>query len=203
MFIRITRFAKQAFILFCVYFFFFCVANSIYSSLNAPAPVLAIQKIEPSSSASTKPQAELNLSATAIPASPSASAAPSNCFQGPTCGCDEHGKTCFDSKLGENLVCSHGVVMTTAEQHLYDSMIYRNVCRPRGMPALKICKTGESCPSQNLKEGQACLDKGWISLCHCGKIVDFSTPEIRMKLEDDEACDKLYPNPNESCTIFL
>jgi hypothetical protein len=130
--------------------------------------------------------------------------AATECFKDYFCECKEHENTCYDIKLKQTFVCSYGVVLTLNEKHLYDHMIYRNACRPRGMPPLKSCKVGESCKSQNLNEGQACLaEKEKISLCHCGTVVDFSTPEIRMTMEDGEGCEELFPCLSHQEVIFL
>lgn len=189
---------------FCVFFFFFCMVNLAISNppMAQPAvptgvttvvpsvsssealalvPDLMVQRIRPTSSASSS-------SSPPIPDPPV-----TTCFNGKTCACEEHGKICFDVKLRQNFLCSYGIVLTTSEKHIYDSVMYRNVCRPRDWPALKACKIGESCTHLSLAEGQACMaEKETISLCHCGVIIDFSTPELRMEAPTLD-CEPLFP----------
>jgi len=199
---------------FCVFFFFFCMVSLAISNPPMGQPVVptGVTTIIPNVSSSEARLLVPDLMVQGIKPAPSASSsAPqpipdspvTTCFKGKTCACEEHGKICFDIKLRQNFLCSYGIVLTTSEKHLYDSVMYRNVCRPQDWPALKACKIGESCTRLRLTEGQACMaERETISACHCGTIIDFSTPELRMEAPGLD-CEQIYPCADKPEVIDL
>lgn len=211
---KLTSRLWESFQKFCVLFFGYCVVSLAVSNppltpLVAPTGV-TIMTPDISSSEAMALVPELIIPGIKPGSSASSASPPPNpdppvttCFKGKTCDCEEHGKTCFDVRLRQNFLCSYGIVLTKSEQHLYDRKMYRNACRPRDWPALKACKIGESCSRLRLGEGQACMaEQDTISACHCGTIIDFSTPELRMETPGMD-CEPLYPCADKPKVIEL
>ncbi|MFA6099553.1 MAG: hypothetical protein WC750_01585 [Patescibacteria group bacterium] len=211
---RLTSQLWESFQKFCVLFFGCCVISIAINDHPETPPFepIGITTVIPGVSSSEARALVPDLMVQGIKPAPSVnSSSPppipdppvTTCFNGKICDCEEHGKTCFDVKLRQNFLCSYGLVLTMSEQHLYNSVMYRNACRPRDWPALKACKIGESCTRLRLTEGQACIaEHETISTCHCGVIIDFSTPELRMEAPGLD-CEQIYPCADKPEVIEL
>jgi len=110
------------------------------------------------------------------------------CFDVTTCDCALDQQTCHDAKRDLDYVCSKGLVFLKEEHLLWGKKlfhdVYRDDCRPPTQPQLKLCTIGLSCAYQSLKEQEICFGGAddRLSICLCGVVFDFSTPQLRIAL---------------------
>lgn len=134
----------------------------------------------------------------------------SDCSDGGVCHCWENGTPCFmviDSKyqhIVKSFVCSHGIWVTSEEYDDFGDALYRNACRPPGEPLLKPCRLGEICESQGIKEGERCMaEHEQLSICHCGIVLNFSTPHLRKDADQIQCLVERTCDPPPSGSIPL
>jgi hypothetical protein len=100
--------------------------------------------------------------------------------------------------------CMHGLWLTREEYDSYGDMLYRNACRPEDRPVLKLCRFGEICATQGIKDGDLCMaEHEQLSICHCGMVFNFSAPDLRkdtlqIRCLEERTCD---PPPSEPISL--
>lgn len=177
------------------------VASQSASSQPLPTVSVFVYEIPMPIPSSKKPIPTLKLRDITIRGIPDPDV--TKCFYGTTCECAEENQVCHDAKLNLDFICSKGLVFIKEEYLLWGNDAYRDACRLSGQPKLKLCTLGASCAYQSLKEQEKCFDGNddRLSICLCGLVFDYSTPQLRFILASlaclkQPARDKSPPDPS-------